>query len=161
MRLDIGPGGKIIGTKRVSPNGQVSGLSEYTGREVLIVLLEDGANAAPTGAGGPSAWTDAVNEQMRRAFEQYESLQDLYSTPWEATRAFLQSVFPWAPLPGLTEQVQRWIQSQMSRPAPATPSPSDGRDFSGPAEGHPSHAGTQKTGPRARDATRRRGRKRT
>jgi hypothetical protein len=37
MKIDIGMEGKILGTKRVSPNGQVSGLSEYAGEEVLIV----------------------------------------------------------------------------------------------------------------------------
>lgn len=114
MRLDIGPGGKIIGTKRVSPNGQVSGLSDYAGREVLVVLLEDGTGAGSIPSGGPAGWGEAVNDQMRRAFEQYQSLQDLYATPWEATRAFLQSVFPWAPLPSLTEQIHRWIQTQIS-----------------------------------------------
>ncbi len=37
MKIDIGTEGKILGTKRVSPNGQVSGLSEYAGEEVLII----------------------------------------------------------------------------------------------------------------------------
>lgn len=125
MRLDIGPGGKIIGTKRVSPNGQVSGLSDYAGREVLVVLLEDGSGAGPIPAGGPTGWGEAVNDQMRHAFEQYQSLQDLYATPWEATRAFLQSVFPWAPLPSLTEQINSWIQSQIPQTSRDSAPPSD------------------------------------
>jgi hypothetical protein len=126
MRLDIGPGGKIIGTKRVSPNGQVSGLSDFVGREVLIVLVEDAASAGTSPLGGPTAWSEAVNEQMRHAFEQYQALQDEYATPWEATRAFLQSVFPWAPLPNLSEQINRWIESQLSRTSQGTSSPSNG-----------------------------------
>lgn len=127
MRLDIGPGGKIIGTKRVSPNGQVSGLSEYTGREVLIVLLEDASSAGASPVLGPSAWSEAINEQMHHAFEQYQALQEQYATPWEATRAFLQSVFPWAPIPDLKDQVHRWIEGQLSGSSRGGPSPSDGK----------------------------------
>jgi hypothetical protein len=126
MRLEIGPGGKIIGTKRVSPNGQVSGLSDFAGREVLIVLMEDASSAGPAPFGSSTEWSGAVNEQMRRAFEQYQSLQELYATPWEATRAFLQSVFPWAPLPDITDQVNRWIESQVSHTSRNAATPTDG-----------------------------------
>jgi hypothetical protein len=125
MRLEIGPGGKIIGTKRVSPNGQVSGLSDYAGREVLIVLLEEGGGGGPGSVGNPAGWSEAVNEQMRSAFDQYQSLQDLYASPWEATRAFLQSVFPWAPVPDLTDQVNRWIETQVRHSGRGTGSSSE------------------------------------
>lgn len=38
MRIDIGPEGRIVGTKRVSTSGAVAGLSTYAGKDVLIVM---------------------------------------------------------------------------------------------------------------------------
>ena len=38
MKIDIGADGKILGTKRVSANGQISGFTEYAGAEVLVIL---------------------------------------------------------------------------------------------------------------------------
>jgi hypothetical protein len=161
MRLEIGPGGKIIGTKRVSPNGQVSGLSDLAGREVLIVLLEDASTAGGVPVGGPAGWGDAVNEQMRRAFEQYQSLQDLYSTPWEATRAFLQSVFPWAPLPSLTDQVNRWIEHQVSQSMRGPSAPPNGPGSSSESSSGPSDTKASKAEHARATTARRKARGRT
>jgi hypothetical protein len=152
MRLDIGPGGKIIGTKRVSPNGQVSGLSDYAGREVLVVLLEDGSGAGSESATAPTGWSEAVNEQMRRAFDQYQTLQDLYASPWEATRAFLHSVFPWAPVPSLTDQLNRWIESQVSPSSRNAPRPSESGGRSAENSPDSDHTKTSKTGSRKKKA---------
>jgi hypothetical protein len=158
MRLEIGPGGKIIGTKRVSPNGQVSGLSDFAGREVLIVLMEDAGSGGPSPFGGSSEWSGAVNDQMRHAFEQYQSLQELYATPWEATRAFLQSVFPWAPLPDITDQVNRWIESQVSQSTRNAASPTDGAGSSPKGSKAPPAPAAQKKQTSRKPAAGRRGR---
>lgn len=40
MRIDIGPEGRIVGTKRVSQAGSVAGLSAQAGKDVLIVVPE-------------------------------------------------------------------------------------------------------------------------
>jgi hypothetical protein len=117
MRLEIGPDGKIIGTRRVSPNGQVSGLSEFAGREVLVILpgSSDGDSSPPWGS--PEAIARAVEEQVREAYQRYELLQKLYATPWDATRSFVRSVFAGS-APDLVGQVDRWVDEQI-RGAPA------------------------------------------
>ena len=37
MKIDIG-NGKVLGTKRVSSNGQISGFTEFACQDVLVVL---------------------------------------------------------------------------------------------------------------------------
>ena len=116
MRLDIGADGKIIGTRRVSPNGQVSGLSEFAGREVLVIL-------PGTSEGGPTApWSNSeevvrmVGEQIRQAYDRYHALQELYATPWEATRSFMEGMFG-GRVPDLVGEVDRWVKSQIDEEA--------------------------------------------
>lgn len=41
MRIDIGPQGQIVGTKRVGAEGQIAGLSDHAGKDVLV-LVPDG-----------------------------------------------------------------------------------------------------------------------
>jgi hypothetical protein len=118
MQLEIGPDGKIIGTRRVSPNGQVSGLTEYSGREVLVILPGRSATGAAHPWFSEEEVTRLVNEQIRRAYDQYRILQDTYSTPWEATRSFMEAVFG-GRSPDLLAEVDRWIKSQVSPPPAA------------------------------------------
>ena len=112
MRLDIGADGKIIGTRRVSPNGQVSGLTEYAGREVLVIL------PGSSDTGGAASWpnveevTRLVNDQIRQAYDRYRILQENFATPWEATRSFMQGMFG-RPVPDLMAEVDRWVRSQV------------------------------------------------
>lgn len=125
MRLDIGPDGKIIGTRRVSPNGQVSGLTDYAGREVLVIL------PGSSDAGAPPPWPNAdemnrmVGEQIRQAYDRYEALREVYATPWEATRSFMQGVFG-GRTPDLMAEVDRWVESQVrATSAGASPGPAE------------------------------------
>ena len=49
IKIEFESGAKIVGTKRVSAKGQVSGLTEYAGKEVMIILVpEDGTAIKPT-----------------------------------------------------------------------------------------------------------------
>lgn len=115
MKIDIGAEGKILGTKRVSPNGQVSGLSEYAGEEVLIVY---------PGPREPRIKMEtkdylrevekSVQNQMRQAFKQYQALKDKYSDEAEATRAFIQAKSP-KQFKGLVETVDAWVGSQVGK----------------------------------------------
>lgn len=109
VRIDLGHGGKIIGTKRVSPNGQVSGLREFAGREILVVL--PGMPGAPTPEDVVADMRKTVEDQMAVAFQQYENLRSTYGTPEQAAQTFLQgaSLFP---NPFLGDLVQKWVQSQ-------------------------------------------------
>ncbi len=114
MRLDIGPDGKIIGTRRVSPNGQVSGLSEFTGREVLVILPGTSeAGSAPPWPGSEEV-TRLVGEQIRQAYDRYRILQETYATPWEATRSFMEAIFG-GRAPDLMAEVDRWVKNQVRK----------------------------------------------
>jgi len=117
MRLEIGSDGKIIGTRRVSPNGQVSGLTEFAGREVLVILPGSGNSDSALTWASPEAVAQAVGEQMRQAYERYELLQKLYATPWEATRSFVRSAFG-SSTPDLVGEVDRWVKNQLRSAAP-------------------------------------------
>jgi hypothetical protein len=128
MKLEIGPDGKIIGTRRVSPNGQVSGLSEFSGREVLVILpgTSEGNSASPWP--GSEEFTRLVGEQIRQAYDRYRVLQETYATPWEATRSFMQAVFG-VQAPDLMAEVDRWVKSQVREASQDRPEgPSDSSD---------------------------------
>lgn len=113
MKIDIGSG-KILGTKRVSANGQISGFTEYAGREVVVVLPE----------GEPSVQLDAkeyvrelqtaTNEHMKLAFEQYKELKRKFDTPQEATRDFMTRYAP-KTFQGLYEKVEAWTKETVGK----------------------------------------------
>jgi len=112
LKIDIGPGGKIIGTKRVSANGQVSGLTEFAGQEVLVIL--PGEEGFETGVGTDDVVTDfqkAAYDQIRLAFRQYKQLQDLYGSPSQATKEFLKKVAP-TTFHGFLDQIDTWVKEQ-------------------------------------------------
>jgi hypothetical protein len=125
MRLEIGPDGKIIGTRRVSPNGQVSGLSEFAGREVLVILPGTSYPDSSSNWGSPESIAHAVEEQVREAYRRYELLQKLYATPWEATRSFVRSAFG-GPTSDLVGQVDRWVGEQIRNAPSADRTPKGG-----------------------------------
>lgn len=115
MKIDIGTEGKILGTKRVSPNGQVSGLSEYAGEEVLIIY---------PGPREPRIRMEtkdyvhevekAVQNQMKQAFRQYQALKDKYKDEADATRAFIKAKSPKS-FQGLVETVDGWVTGQVGK----------------------------------------------
>lgn len=37
MRIELGPEGQVIGTKRVNANGQIAGLKSFAGQDLLVV----------------------------------------------------------------------------------------------------------------------------
>ncbi len=137
MRLDLGPDGKIIGTRRVSPNGQVSGLSEYAGREVLVIIPGSSETSSPPWP-TPESVTQLVSEQIREAYQRYQALQEMYSTPWEATRSFMQSVMG-GQVPDMLAQVDRWVKSQVQDAKPGRSSQTTGS----PDERDPKSTGTE------------------
>jgi hypothetical protein len=128
MRLDLGPDGKIIGTRRVSPNGQVSGLSDYSGREVLVILPGTAEPSSASAWPGSEEFTRLVGEQIRDAYERTRILQENYATPWEATRSFMKTVFG-TQAPDLMAEVDRWVKGQVREaPAPGSTAPSKTSD---------------------------------
>jgi hypothetical protein len=151
MRLDLGPDGKIIGTRRVSPNGQVSGLSDYTGREVLVILPGVAEQGTPSPWPGSEEFTRLVGEQIRQAYDRTRILQETYATPWEATRSFMETIFG-APAPDLMAEVDRWVKSQVrDSPTGGSTDPSKtSDDDSGERTGRGGRSGTPRSGAAAR-----------
>ncbi len=114
MKIDIGSEGKILGTKKVSPNGQVSGLTEYSGQEVLIILPE-GQPRVRFDAGDYAAEMEkAINEHMKLAFKEYKNLKDKFATPTEASKKYIKDVAPKS-FHGLIDNLDKWVQEQMKR----------------------------------------------
>lgn len=115
MKIDIGTEGKILGTKRVSPNGQVSGLSEYAGEEVLIVYP---GPKEPRIRKDPEDYVkemeNAVKEQMKGAFRQYKVLKAKYRDEAAATGEFIRAKSPQSFL-GLIDSVDDWVRVQVGR----------------------------------------------
>lgn len=115
MKIDIGTEGKILGTKRVSPNGQVSGLSEYAGEEVLIVYPGPREPRIRMEAKDYMHEVEkAVQNQLKGAFGQYKGLRSKYSSEADATRAYIKDKTPKG-FQGLVESVDSWVASQVGK----------------------------------------------
>ncbi|MBI2076973.1 MAG: hypothetical protein HYT80_01185 [Euryarchaeota archaeon] len=114
MKIDIGSDGKILGTKRVSANGQISGFTEYAGAEVLVIL---------PGGEMPVVRRDArdvldemekvVEERMKVAFQEYKNLRQRFGSPQKAAESFLRTVSP-SNLRGVVERADLWLREQAS-----------------------------------------------
>lgn len=114
MKIDIGSEGKILGTKKVSPNGQVSGLTEYAGQEVLIILPEGQPKVRFDAKDYANEMEKAVNEHMKLAFKEYKSLKDKFATPTEASRKYIKDTAP-KTFHGLIDNVDKWTKDQVER----------------------------------------------
>jgi hypothetical protein len=114
MKIDIGPEGKILGTKKVSPNGQVSGLTEYSGQEVLIILPQGQPKVRFDAKDYAAELEKAVQEHMKLAFKEYRTLKDKFATPTEASKRYLKDVAP-SSFHGLIDNVDRWAKEQVDR----------------------------------------------
>jgi ElaB/YqjD/DUF883 family membrane-anchored ribosome-binding protein len=113
MKIDIGSNGKILGTKRVSANGQVSGFTEFAGREVLVILPGDETPVLQRDAHDIMVEVETVvQEQMRIAFREYKNLKAKFKTPQQATQQFLKQTSP-KRLQGVIEKTDRWIKDQV------------------------------------------------
>jgi hypothetical protein len=114
MKIDIGPNGKILGTKKVSPNGQVSGLSEYAEQDVLIILPEGQPKVRFDARDYTAELEKAVNEHMKLAFREYKTLKDKFATPTEASRKFIRENSP-KTFHGLMDNVDNWVNTQVQK----------------------------------------------
>jgi hypothetical protein len=113
VRIDIG-NGKVLGTKRVSPNGQISGFTEYAGREVLVVLPGEDVDVRLSPKDVLKEVQVAANEHMKVAFHQYKDLKRRFATPENATKAFMAKYAPES-FQGLYEKVETWAKEQLDR----------------------------------------------
>lgn len=67
MKIDIGPQGRIVGTKRVSTSGQVAGLAHCAGKDVMIVLPEGRPSFHLTPRDYLHEWQLAAQRAAKRA----------------------------------------------------------------------------------------------
>ncbi|MCL4326616.1 MAG: hypothetical protein M1481_07385 [Candidatus Thermoplasmatota archaeon] len=112
MKIDIGDGGKIIGTKRVSPNGQVSGLSDYAGKEVLVILPGKSENDDYESKFFVDEIKKAIEMQMQVLFDQYKEIENIYDTPMDAARIYFNMMYPKS-FRGLVDSVDKWVKEQI------------------------------------------------
>lgn len=113
MKIDIG-NGKILGTKRVSQNGQISGFTEYSGREVLVVLPEGEPNVRLDAREYVGEIQTAANEHMKLAFEKYKELKRNFETPEKATREFMDEKAPKS-FKGLYDKIESFVKENVGR----------------------------------------------
>ena len=113
MKIDIGPDGKILGTKRVSPNGQVSGFTEYAGRDVLVVLPGDRVPVVKRDVGDVVRHTESLlRDRMAQAQREYRRFRSQYPTPEAAVKAFVGNIRG-RDLHGLLDRAEDWIRDQV------------------------------------------------
>ena len=113
MKIDIG-NGKVLGTKRVSPNGQISGFTEYAGQEVLVILPGTDVDVKLSPKDVLREVQAATNEHMKVAFHQYKDLRRRFDSPEKATKEFLARNAPQS-FQGLFEKVDAWAKDQLDR----------------------------------------------
>ncbi len=110
MKIELEAGAKILGTKKVSGNGQVSGLTEYAGKEVMVILIpKSGKGVKPSPEYVISELEAALNEHMKLAFKQYKKLEEMYGSPEDATRQFIKKMTP-KQSHALIDDVDKWLQ---------------------------------------------------
>lgn len=115
MNIDIGTDGKILGTKRVSANGQVSGFTEYAGRDVLVILPGGETPVVRRDARDLLTEADAlVRERMKLAFREYKDFKRRFESPEKAAESFLRNVAPKS-VQGLVDRADRWIKDQLAQ----------------------------------------------
>ena len=110
MKIELEHGAKILGTKKVSGNGQVSGLTEYAGKEVMIILIpKAGKGVKPSPEYIFKELENSINEHMKLVFKQYKRLEEIYGTPEDATRQFIKKITPKSSH-SFIDDVDKWLQ---------------------------------------------------
>ena len=99
----------------MSPNGQISGFTEYAGEEVLVILPSGERPVVRRDARDLLAEAEAVvEERMKLAFREYKSFKRRFETPQKATQSFLSNVTPKS-VQGLVDRADKWIKDQMAQ----------------------------------------------
>jgi hypothetical protein len=88
MRIDIGPHGRIIGTKRVAASGQIAGLGHYAGKDLLLLAPEGHPKVAFSAREQLLSWQKAAAKSVEDALEAVQAARAKLPTP----RASLQKV---------------------------------------------------------------------
>jgi uncharacterized protein YeaO (DUF488 family) len=111
LKIEFESGARIVGTKRVSAKGQVSGLTEYAGKEVMIILVpEEGAAVKPTMEVFYHELRRAAEEHMEVAFKRSKQLTDVFGTPQVAVKQFLDRYTPES-VQKMKIEMDKWVKN--------------------------------------------------
>lgn len=75
MRIDLKPQGQVIGTRKVLGNGQVHGLSEHAGKEVLILIPNGRPIVKNTMTDYVHEWQKIAERNAKRAAKEFQAFQ--------------------------------------------------------------------------------------
>ena len=110
MKIEFGPGSKILGTKKVSDKGQISGLKEFAGKEVMVVLVSD-EQASLFGSGLPHEVISneiqrLIKEQISTAQENFKKLNEKMLKPEDLSKEFIDK---------MGEEITKQIKKDMDK----------------------------------------------
>lgn len=75
MRIDLSPQGQVVGTRKVLENGQVHGLAEHAGKEVLIVVPNGRPIVKNTMTDYVHEWQKIAQRNAKRAAKEFQTFQ--------------------------------------------------------------------------------------
>ena len=123
MKIEFEPGARIVGTKRVSAKGQVSGLTEYAGKEVMIILVPtDGPAIKPNMEYFYHELRKAAEEHMELAFKQSKQLTEIFGTSENAVKQFFERYTPES-VQKMKGDMDLWLKNFGPDPSATTKSP--------------------------------------
>jgi hypothetical protein len=115
MKLELGSGSKIVGTKKVSAKGQISGLKEYAGKEVMVIVVTDEyPKEMASGLPHEQIYEELqklVEEQMAKAFKQYKTLNETFKTPNDAAREFIKKISGDLYNDRIMKDLNKWLEN--------------------------------------------------
>lgn len=75
MKINVGPKARVVGTKKVTPQGTVAGLREFAGRDVLIVVPSQVPRYGVTAADLLEHARDRAVKGGRRALREFQAFR--------------------------------------------------------------------------------------
>lgn len=114
MKINIGPQARIVGTKKVGPRGTVAGLSEFAGRDVLIVVPTQAPRYTPTASDVLVQVRSTAAKQGRELLKEYRSFRQRYFKKAVPGTGKLLEVSPAALRPRI-RQADAWVRQRAQR----------------------------------------------
>jgi hypothetical protein len=114
MNINVGSEARVVGTKRVSPQGSVAGLREWAGQDVLVVV----PSRTPRFSRTPDdllAWASKrAREAGRRALAEYHAFREEHLRSSVPGSDILLSWAPARTRPGI-RRADAWVRASAQR----------------------------------------------
>lgn len=114
MKINVGPEARVVGNKRVQPNGTVGGLRELAGREVFIVVPTTTPRVSPTGADVVHEVREELVKNGQRALREFRALRRRYLAHEVPGTRRLVGAAP-AELRPAIRKADRWVRATAER----------------------------------------------